>query len=69
MDFSSPANLLIAGIYYILAAILAFFSVFGIYTLIRYGKSTILALTVSIIYCFLFLIILSTSYKTLQRIL
>lgn len=69
MDLSSPANLLIAGIYFFLVAILGFFSFFGIYTLIRYGESRAVALSVSILYSFIFLSILSTSYVKLTDIL
>jgi hypothetical protein len=69
MDLSSPANLLIASIYYILAGILAFFSIFGVYTLIRYGQSRATALGVSILYSFIFLSILSASYAKLTSIL
>ena len=69
MNLSSPANLLIAGIYYVLVGILSFFSVFGVYILIRYGKSTPLAFAVSLLYAFFFLQILSASYQTLQGLL
>jgi hypothetical protein len=69
MDLSTPANLLIAGIYYVIVGIMAFFSIFGVYILIRYGKSSSMALTVSLIYSFFFLVILASSYRTLQSIL
>ena len=68
MNLSNPTNLLIAGIYYILAGIITFFSVFGVYILIRYGKSTPLALTIALLYSFIFLEILNQSYQTLQSI-
>jgi hypothetical protein len=69
MNLSDPANLLIAGIYYIIAGILTLFSIFGVYVLIRYGKSTLLAFSVSVFYSFIFLAILGSSYATLQTIL
>ena len=62
----SPAYLLIAGIYYVLIAFLSFFSVFGVYVLIRYGKSVPFALTLGILYAVFFLKILSTSLQTLH---
>lgn len=69
MNLSSPTNLLIAGIYYVLVGVLTFFSVFGVYILIRYGKSTPLAFTVAVVYGFLFLTILAQSYSTLNNLL
>ena len=68
MNLSNPTNLLIAGIYYILAGLITFFSIFGVYILIRYGKSTPLALTIAILYGFIFLQILNQSYQTLQSV-
>ena len=44
MNLSSPQNLLIAALYYALVGLLTFFSIFGVYVLIRYGKSIPLAL-------------------------
>jgi hypothetical protein len=69
MNLSDPANLLIAGIYFVAAGILTFFSIFGVYVLIRYGKSTLLSFTVSVFYTFVFISILGSSYQTLQTIL
>jgi len=69
MNTFSPANLLIAGIYYVLVAFLTFFSVFGVYILIRYGKSLPFALIVSIVYALFFLTILNQSYQTLHSLL
>jgi hypothetical protein len=69
MNFSNPTNLLIAGIYYLLVAFLSFFSIFGVYILIRYGKSTPFAITLAIVYSFFFLKILSESSLTLRLLL
>lgn len=69
MDLSNPANLLIAGIYYLLVGVLSFFSIFAVYVLIRYGKSTLLTLLVSLLYTFFFLKILAESYSSLNAIL
>ncbi len=69
MNLSNSTNLLIASIYYILVGLLALFSVFGVYILIRYGKSIPLAVTASVIYAFLFLTILAQSYQTLRGLL
>jgi len=69
MSLSNPANLLIAGIYFVIVGILSFFSLFGIYILTRYGKSSTLALSIDVVYCFLFLKILAESYQTLNLIL
>lgn len=69
MNLSSPANLLIAGIYFFVAAVLIFFSLFGVYILIRYGQSRVVAVTASVLYGFIFLSILSGSYETLLAVL
>jgi hypothetical protein len=69
MNLSNPNNLLIAGVYYVLVAVLTFFSIFGVYILIRYGKSRPLALSIALVYGFFFLKILVESYGTLQVLL
>ena len=69
MNLSNPTNLLIAGLYLVLVGILAFFSVFGIFILMRYGKSTPFALGASLLYGFIFLQIINQSYQTLQVLL
>lgn len=69
MEPVSPANVLIAGVYYVLVGILTFFSLFGVYVLIRYGKSRTTALGVSLLYVIFFLTILTSSYRTLGEIL
>jgi len=69
MDLSNPTNLLIASIYYVLTGLLAFFSLFAVYILIRYGKSVPLAFALAIVYSFFFLTILLQSYQTLHSLL
>jgi hypothetical protein len=69
MDLSTPANLLVAGIYYLIVGLLTFFSLFGVYILIRYGKSTILSLIVAVLFSLIYLQILAQSYQTLRNIL
>jgi hypothetical protein len=69
MDFSNFNNLLTAGVYYVLVAILIFFSVFSVYILIRYGKSIILSVIGSVLFALLFLAILNNSYNILQSII
>lgn len=68
MDLSNPTSLLIAGAYYLITGILTFFSLFGVYILMRYGKSTLLALFVSLFYSLFFLTILAHSYQALQSL-
>ncbi len=68
MDPSNPVNLLIAGIYYVVAGIMAFFSIFAVYILIRYGQSKLLSLAIGVIYGFFFLTILAQSFHTLKSI-
>lgn len=69
MDLSTPANLLIAGIYYVLAGGLTLFSIFGVYVLVRYGKSSLLSLVIAMLYAFVYLKILTESYATLKILL
>lgn len=66
MDLSNPANLVITALYYLLSGILTFFSIFAVYVLTRYGRNTLLALVISLLYGFFFLKILTDSYQTLQ---
>jgi hypothetical protein len=68
MDYSNPANLLIAGVYYILSGLITFFSIFTVYVLLRYGKSRALSMTISLLYSIFFLILLQQSFSTLQSI-
>lgn len=69
MDLSSPINLIIASIYYIIVGLISLFSLFGVYILIRYGRSILLAVTVSAIYALFFLKILAETYATLHILL
>jgi 4-amino-4-deoxy-L-arabinose transferase-like glycosyltransferase len=66
---STPANLLITGIYYVIVGLMGFFSLFGVYILIRYGKSKIFAFVLAAVYAFFFLEILNGSYQTLHTLL
>jgi len=69
MNLSNPANLLIFGVYLVLVGGLGIFSLFGVYTLVRYGRSTPLVFTIAIVYAFFFLKILAESYQTLSTLL
>lgn len=69
MDLSSPTNLLIAGVYFFIIVVISFFSIFGVYVLVRYAQSRMLAIGVSLLYGFFYLTILSASYGSLQQIL
>ena len=57
------------SVYYILVASLSFFAIFGVYILIRYGKSMTFSLTVAIIFALFFLKILAESYQTMHSLL
>ena len=69
MDATNFANLLIAGIYYVLAGIISFLAIFSVYIFIRYGRSVVVTLTVNIVFIIIFLSILNSSYQTLHAIL
>lgn len=62
------AKLLIAGIYYVLVGILALFSLFGVYILIRYGRTVPITTLVSIAFAIFFLTALAASYGSLLAI-
>jgi hypothetical protein len=69
MDSSNATNLLISGIYYIFVGIMGFFSLFGVYILIRYGKSIIFSLVLAVVFSIFFLQILAASHATLHTLL
>jgi hypothetical protein len=65
----TPLNLLISAVYYIAVAIIGFFSLFGVYILIRYGKSIIFGFVLSIVYALFFIQLLAQSLTTLHSLL
>lgn len=69
MDLTTAAQLLIQGIYYIIVGILALFSAFGVYILLRYGRSIVTASLVSVIYTIFFVVALLSSYASLKALL
>jgi hypothetical protein len=69
MDFTTVSNLIIQAFYYILVLLVLFCSIFGIYALVRYGRSRTFSLVLSLVYIFFFLTALSQSYSALQKIL
>lgn len=68
MNPQSPATLLVTGIYYALVLVLSVFSIFGVYLLIRYGRSRSLSLSIALAYSIFFLVLLSQSYSLLQSL-
>jgi hypothetical protein len=69
MNYGTPENLIIAGLYYLLTGGLCFFSIFGVYVLIRFARNTLLALVISLVFSLFFLTILSESHQTLSKII
>jgi hypothetical protein len=69
MVLSTPGSVLVMCLYYVLVGILSFFSVFGVYVLIRYGKSIPFTLSIAIVYSFFFIKILAETYQTLHGLL
>lgn len=69
MPFNQTISLLTAGLYYIIAGIFLFFSLFTVYILLRYGRSRTIALTVSAAYSIFFLGVLSVSFISLQSLM
>ena len=69
MTLSFPASVLVLCLYYVLVGILTFFSLFGVYIFIRYGKTIPLTLAISAVYGLLFIKILTETYQTLKTLL
>jgi hypothetical protein len=63
VDFSNPLNIILAVFYFAIILGLSFFSIFGIYILVRYAQSRVVALVVAGLYIFFYLTILAKSYS------
>jgi hypothetical protein len=68
MDSSQVIYAIITVAYLGFILITTLISAFTIYIFLRYGKSRTTTLTISIIYSILFLILVSTSYSSLQNL-
>ena len=68
MDSSQLLYAIITIVYLGFILITTLISAFTIYIFLRYGKSRTTTLTISIIYSILFLILVSTSYSSLQNL-
>lgn len=69
MDLTNTSKLIIASIYYIIVGALALFSTFGVYILIRYGRTIPVSVLVSTMYVIFFATSLLASYSTLRSVL
>lgn len=69
MSPSDVGNLILQALYYILVAIILFLSIFSVYIAIRYGRSRLFTLVLSLVYIFFFLIALNQSHTALQSLL
>lgn len=68
MDLSNTAKLIISGIYYILMGILGLFSIFGVYILLRYGRSLAITGLISILFSIFFITAFLASFASLKMI-
>ncbi len=68
MDSVAIIHYVVSAIYYVLVIILAIFSAFCLYIFIRYGKTIMLTMIVSLAYIVLFIILLAGSYRLLSAI-
>lgn len=66
MELTQIIQYLSAGIFYLTTAILAFLGAFTVYIYIRYGRSPIIAVIVSILFALMFLIISGNALSMLQ---
>lgn len=69
MNFPPPLSLIISSVYYLITILMAVFSLFGIYLLIRYGRSLPLSITLAAVYSLFFLILFFQSHTTLINLL
>lgn len=67
MDFPQIINYITSGVFYLVTAILAFLGAFCSYIFIRYGRSPVIAVIVSILFAFMFLIITGNALRLLQN--
>ncbi len=67
MDLAQIIFYLVSGIFYIVTAILAFLGAFTIYIFIRYGRSPIVAIIVSVMFAVMFLIISGNAVQLLNK--
>lgn len=61
-------QILLYGAYYIVIAIIAALSLFGVYVLTAYGRSRTLSLIVSLIYIVIFMTMFAASQSSLHSI-
>lgn len=61
-------QIFIYGLYYIVIAVIAGLSLFGVYILTAYGRSRILSLVVSLVYIIIFLAMFASTQATLHSI-
>jgi hypothetical protein len=68
MDSATIIHYVVSVIYYVLVIIMAILSAFGIYVFIRYGKTVMLTMIVSLAYIVLFIALLAGSYRLLGSV-
>jgi drug/metabolite transporter superfamily protein YnfA len=65
MDLNAIISYLSHGMFYVVTGILGFLGAFTVYVYIRYAKSPTLAVVVSIMYAFMFLVICGNALRLL----
>jgi hypothetical protein len=68
MELTQIISYIGMGAYYVTTAVLGFLGAFTIYIYIRYGRSPILAVIVSILFAFMFLTISGNALRLLQNL-
>jgi putative flippase GtrA len=68
MELNQIISYVATGIFYLATGILGFLGAFCIYIYIRYGRSPIIAVIVSILFAFMFLTISGNALRLLQNI-
>lgn len=67
MDLTQIISYLSHGLFYVVTGILGFLGAFAAYVCIRYAKSPVLAVIVSVIYAFMFLVICGNALSLLGK--
>jgi 4-amino-4-deoxy-L-arabinose transferase-like glycosyltransferase len=67
-DQPTLGYLILAGVYYVALALIAFLSFFTVYILVKYGKDRLLSLGAAVVYSAAFLALAQRSYALLIAI-
>jgi len=67
MELNQIISFITSGVFYLATGILGFLGAFCIYIYIRYARSPVMAVIVSILFAFMFLVISGNALSLLQK--